>query len=70
MVITEAFGCPERRLPQILPVIFMFLSGNGTAGYNGNYTDLRNRSESALKLTPQASTLSVSSYFTPIIIQL
>ncbi len=40
-------------------------SGNGSAGYNGNYTDLRNRSESSLKLTPQASTLSVSSYFTP-----
>ncbi len=40
-------------------------SGNGSAGYNGDYTDLRNRSESALKLIPSGSTLSVSSYFTP-----
>lgn len=39
--------------------------GNGSAGYNGNMTDTRNRSESALKLTPSGSTLSVSSYFTP-----
>jgi len=40
-------------------------AGNGSAGYNGDFTDLRNRSESALKLVPSASTLTVSSYFTP-----
>lgn len=36
--------------------------GNGSVGKNGNISDLRNRSESALKLT---SSLSISSFFTP-----
>jgi hypothetical protein len=42
-------------------------SGNGTGENvpNPNPADLTNRSESALKLTPNGSTLSVSSYFTP-----
>ncbi|MFI5185177.1 MAG: hypothetical protein ACHQF0_00470 [Chitinophagales bacterium] len=42
-------------------------TGNGTDdnGPNPNPADLRNRSESALKLTPSGSTLQVSSYFTP-----
>ena len=56
-------------------------TGNGTAGDGGDYsggengssdtgpnpnpTNLRNRGESALKLTPSGSTLQVSSYFTP-----
>jgi hypothetical protein len=49
-------------------------TGNGTVGtYNGTSdsipspdpTDLTNRGESALKLTPSGSTLKVSSYFTP-----
>ena len=49
-------------------------TGNGTVGTsNGNIdsipspdpTDLTNRAESALKLTPSGSTLTVSSYFTP-----
>lgn len=49
-------------------------TGNGTVGsYNGisdnepspDPANLRNRSESALKLTPSGSTLNVSSYFTP-----
>ena len=42
-------------------------SGNGTQdnGPNPDPTNLRNRSESALKLTPSGNTLQVSSYFTP-----
>ncbi len=36
--------------------------GNGSVGKNGNVSDLRNRSESALKLTPD---LNISSFFTP-----
>ncbi len=49
-------------------------TANGTVGtYNGigdnipspDPTDLTNRSESALKLTPSGSTLKVTSYFTP-----
>ncbi len=56
-------------------------TGNGTTGQGNQYTatsngtddngpnpdptNLRNRSESALKLTPSGSTLQVSSYFTP-----
>ncbi len=39
--------------------------GNGSIGTSGNISDLRNRSESALKLTPTNTTLSVSSFFTP-----
>jgi len=42
-------------------------SGNGTDENNANPdpTDLTDRGESALKLTPSGSTLTVSSYFTP-----
>lgn len=36
--------------------------GNGSVGKNGNASDLRNRSESALKLSPS---LTISSFFTP-----
>lgn len=39
--------------------------GNGSVGKNGNPNDITNRSESALKLTPNGSTLQVSSFFTP-----
>jgi hypothetical protein len=39
--------------------------GNGSVGKNGNNSDLTNRSESALKLTPSGSGLTVSSFFTP-----
>ena len=42
-------------------------TGNGTndKGTNPNPSDLTNRAESALKLTPSGSTLQVSSFFTP-----
>ncbi|HVZ55292.1 MAG TPA: discoidin domain-containing protein [Chitinophagaceae bacterium] len=39
--------------------------GNGSVGRNGNPSDVVNRSESALKLTPSGSSLSVSTFFTP-----
>jgi hypothetical protein len=39
--------------------------GNGTPGYGGNISDIRNRGESALKLTPSTNTLTVSSWFSP-----
>jgi hypothetical protein len=39
--------------------------GNGSVGLNNNPADVTNRSESALKLTPSGSTLTVSSFFTP-----
>lgn len=39
--------------------------GNGTPGYNGNISDIINRGESALKLTPSNGTLTVSSWFSP-----
>jgi len=39
--------------------------GNGSVGNNGNPSDLTNRSESALKLTPNGSGFIVSSFFTP-----
>jgi hypothetical protein len=39
--------------------------GNGSIGKNGNNSDLRNRSESAMKLTPSGSTLAVNTFFTP-----
>jgi hypothetical protein len=39
--------------------------GNGSVGYNNNPSDPVNRSESALKLTPSGSTLTVSSFFSP-----
>lgn len=40
-------------------------TGNGTVGDAGDPTNLTNRGESALKLTPTGSTLRVASYFTP-----
>jgi len=39
--------------------------GNGTPGSNGNISDLINRGESALKLTPSNGTLTVNSFFSP-----
>jgi hypothetical protein len=39
--------------------------GNGSVGKNGNAADLRNRSESALKLSPSGSGFNIQSYFTP-----
>jgi len=42
------------------------VTGNGTVGDSGDATRLTNRGESALKLTPSGSTLTVSSYFTPL----
>lgn len=39
--------------------------GNGTVGLNGDPTNLINRGESALKLSPSGHTLKVVSYFTP-----
>lgn len=39
--------------------------GNGTVGLNGDPTNLINRGESALKLSPSGNTLKVESYFTP-----
>ncbi len=40
-------------------------TGNGTAGYNGDMSDTRDRSESALKLIPSGGGLTVSTFFTP-----
>ena len=40
-------------------------TGNGTVGDGGDPTNLTNRGQSALKLTPTGSTLRVASYFTP-----
>jgi len=40
-------------------------TGNGTVGDAGDPTNLTNRGESALKLTPAGATLHVASYFTP-----
>jgi hypothetical protein len=42
------------------------VTGNGTVGDSGDATRLTNRGESALKLTPSGSTLTVASYFTPL----
>lgn len=39
--------------------------GNGTVGVGSDPTNVRNRGESALKLTPSGNTLTVASYFTP-----
>lgn len=39
--------------------------GNGSVGKNGNYSDPTNRSESALKLTPNGSGFTLATYFTP-----
>ena len=41
------------------------VTGNGTVGDAGDQTNLINRAESALKLTPTGATLRVASYFTP-----
>ena len=41
------------------------VAGNGTVGDGGDPTNLTNRGNSALKLTPSGVTLQVSSYFTP-----
>jgi hypothetical protein len=41
------------------------VTGNGTVGDGGDPTNLTNRGNSALKLTPSGATLQVSSYFTP-----
>jgi len=39
--------------------------GNGSVGKNGNAADPRNRSESALQLSPSGSGFTIKSYFTP-----
>jgi len=39
--------------------------GNGSVGSNGNYADITNRSESALKLTPNGTSFTISSFFSP-----
>jgi hypothetical protein len=39
--------------------------GNGSVGANGNPADPRNRSESALKLSPAGNGFTLESYFTP-----
>jgi hypothetical protein len=39
--------------------------GNGSVGVTNDPSDLTNRSESALKLVPSGSTLTVSTFFTP-----
>ena len=39
--------------------------GNGSVGTNGNPADPRNRSESALKLSPVGNGFTIQSYFTP-----
>ena len=41
------------------------VTGNGTVGDGADPTNLTNRGNSALKLTPSGVTLAVSSYFTP-----
>jgi hypothetical protein len=44
----------------------LYLSvGNGSVGINGDYADITNRSESALKLKPENGTLTIQSFFTP-----
>lgn len=42
-----------------------FVIGNGTVGVGSDPTNVLNRGESAMKLTPSGSTLTVSSFFTP-----
>ena len=42
-----------------------FVIGNGTVGSGTNSSSVTNRGESAMKLTPTGSTLTVSSFFTP-----
>lgn len=41
------------------------VTGNGTVGANSNPGDVTNRAESAMKLTPNGSGLTVTSFFTP-----
>ncbi|MGD8427370.1 MAG: hypothetical protein PVH63_07040 [Balneolaceae bacterium] len=41
------------------------VAGNGTVGNNGDPTNLINRGESSMKLTPSGSTLEIESFFTP-----
>ncbi|WP_426671620.1 hypothetical protein ACPPVU_10315 [Mucilaginibacter sp. McL0603] len=41
------------------------VTGNGTVGAGGDPTVATNRGESAMKLTPSGSTLTINSYFTP-----
>jgi hypothetical protein len=41
------------------------VTGNGTVGVGGDPTNVRNRGESALKLTRTGATLQVASWFTP-----
>ena len=43
----------------------LVVTGNGTVGDSGDATKLRNRGNSAIKLTPSGTTLQVASYFTP-----
>ena len=40
-------------------------SGNGSVGVSGNPSDVRNRSESAFKLTPSGNGFNVTTFFTP-----
>ncbi len=40
-------------------------SGNGTVGSSGNVSDLRGRSESAMKLTPSGTGFTTNTFFTP-----
>ncbi|MGH2647177.1 MAG: discoidin domain-containing protein, partial [Ginsengibacter sp.] len=40
-------------------------SGNGSVGTSGNPSDLRNRSETAEKLTPSGSGFTIPTFFTP-----
>ncbi len=39
--------------------------GNGSVGYNGDFNSLINRSESALKLTPNGTEFTINSFFSP-----
>jgi len=39
--------------------------GNGTPGTGANISDVRNRGESTIKLTPSGGTLNVASFFSP-----
>jgi hypothetical protein len=58
------FGWRDLELPLIVWGLYV-AAGNGSVGVTGNPADVTNRSESALKLTPSGSTLTVSSFFTP-----
>jgi hypothetical protein len=43
----------------------LVVTGNGSVGVGADASNLTNRGESALKLTPSGSTLQVASFFTP-----